>query len=142
VCIQKVCDVHTCAGIFKQSMGARNRVGIELSYRPVRLPTQPGGIVSLELILGLLESLKIRALLLPPTPPPHDLHFLLKLQILYYANFPTLPNVYVYTITKRGRKIPGFEPPTPPPPPRLIIESDRGTQHILAAPSPPARAYV
>ncbi len=25
------------AGIFKQSMGARNRVGIELSYRPARL---------------------------------------------------------------------------------------------------------
>ncbi len=26
-----------CAGIFKQSMGARNRVGIGMSYRPVRL---------------------------------------------------------------------------------------------------------
>ncbi len=26
-----------CAGIFKQSMGARNRVGIGLSYRPTRL---------------------------------------------------------------------------------------------------------
>jgi hypothetical protein len=26
-----------CAGIFKQSMGARNRVGIGLSYRPARL---------------------------------------------------------------------------------------------------------
>jgi hypothetical protein len=26
-----------CARIFKQSMGARNRVGIGLSYRPVRL---------------------------------------------------------------------------------------------------------
>jgi hypothetical protein len=26
-----------CAGIFKQSMGARNRVGIVLSYRPARL---------------------------------------------------------------------------------------------------------
>jgi hypothetical protein len=26
-----------CAGIFKQSMGARNRVGIELSYRSARL---------------------------------------------------------------------------------------------------------
>ncbi len=25
-----------CAGIFKQSMGARNRVGIGLSYRPAR----------------------------------------------------------------------------------------------------------
>jgi hypothetical protein len=27
----------TCAGIFKQSMGARNRLGIELSYRTARL---------------------------------------------------------------------------------------------------------
>jgi hypothetical protein len=27
----------TNAGIFKQSMGARNRVGIRLSYRPARL---------------------------------------------------------------------------------------------------------
>ncbi len=26
-----------CAGIFKQSMGARNRVGIELSFRAARL---------------------------------------------------------------------------------------------------------
>jgi hypothetical protein len=26
-----------CAGIFKQSMGARNQVGIRLSYRPARL---------------------------------------------------------------------------------------------------------
>jgi hypothetical protein len=26
-----------CAGIFKQSMGARNRVGIAFSYRPARL---------------------------------------------------------------------------------------------------------
>ncbi len=28
---------HTCAGIFKQSMGTRNRVGIGLSYQPTRL---------------------------------------------------------------------------------------------------------
>jgi hypothetical protein len=27
----------TCAGFFKQSVGARNRVGTELSYRPARL---------------------------------------------------------------------------------------------------------
>jgi hypothetical protein len=27
------------AGIFKQSMGARNRVGIGLSYRPARIHT-------------------------------------------------------------------------------------------------------
>ncbi len=35
--VQSTFDIHTCAGIFKQSMGARNRVGIGLSYRPVRL---------------------------------------------------------------------------------------------------------
>jgi hypothetical protein len=29
--------VVSSAGIFKQSMGARNRVGIRLSYRPARL---------------------------------------------------------------------------------------------------------
>jgi hypothetical protein len=29
--------VLNCAGIFKQSIGARNRVGIGLSYRPARL---------------------------------------------------------------------------------------------------------
>ncbi len=48
------------AGIFKQSMGARNRVGIGLSFLP-RQATQPGGIGSLESILGVLKSLKIRA---------------------------------------------------------------------------------
>ncbi len=36
-------------------MGARNRVGIGLSYQPARA----GGIVSLESLLGLLKSLKI-----------------------------------------------------------------------------------
>ncbi len=30
-------DNSSCAGIFKQSMEARNRVGIGLSYRPARL---------------------------------------------------------------------------------------------------------
>jgi hypothetical protein len=40
-------------------MGARNEVGIGLSYRPA---TQSGEIGSLESILGLLKSLKIRAL--------------------------------------------------------------------------------
>ncbi len=30
-------EVEGCPGIFKQSMGARNRVGIRLSYRPARL---------------------------------------------------------------------------------------------------------
>ncbi len=46
------------AGIFKQSMGARNRVWNGLSYRQA---THPGGIGSLESILGLFKSLKIRA---------------------------------------------------------------------------------
>jgi hypothetical protein len=69
------------AGIFKKSMGARHRGGIGFSYRPARLQasgihslasipgphkhlkvraqaTQPGGIGSLESILGLLKSLK------------------------------------------------------------------------------------
>jgi hypothetical protein len=41
-------------GIFKQSMGARNQVGIGLSYRHAMLHR-------LELIPGLLISLKIRA---------------------------------------------------------------------------------
>jgi hypothetical protein len=47
-------------GIFKQSMGARNRVGIGLLYRAARLHIV-GGIGSLESILGLLISLNIRA---------------------------------------------------------------------------------
>jgi hypothetical protein len=42
------------AGILEQSMGARNRVGIGLSYRPARL-----GIDYLKSIPGLLKSLKI-----------------------------------------------------------------------------------
>jgi hypothetical protein len=41
------------AGILEQSIGARNRVGIWLSYRPARLHRLA------ELIPGLLESLKI-----------------------------------------------------------------------------------
>ncbi len=45
-----------CAGIFIQSMGAMNRVGTGLSYRAA------GEIGSLESILGVLKSLKIRAL--------------------------------------------------------------------------------
>jgi hypothetical protein len=62
-----------CAGIFKQSMGARNRVGIGLSYQ--RQTTQPGGFYSLESILELLKSLKIRALMpmdLSVEVPSHD----------------------------------------------------------------------
>jgi hypothetical protein len=48
------------AGILKQSMGARNRVGIGLSYRPARLQ-KAGGIDSLESILLLHKRLKIPA---------------------------------------------------------------------------------
>jgi hypothetical protein len=40
-----------CAGIFKQSMVARNRVGTGLSYRPAHQATHPGGTSSLESIL-------------------------------------------------------------------------------------------
>ncbi len=36
-CPSNVTEVGTKAGIFKQSMGARNRVGIGLSYWPARL---------------------------------------------------------------------------------------------------------
>ncbi len=46
---------------FAGSMGARNRVGIGLSYWPAR-GHKAGVIDSLESILGLLKSLKIRAL--------------------------------------------------------------------------------
>jgi hypothetical protein len=46
------------AGILKQFMGARNRVGIGFSYRP----TRPAELIPLDQILGLLKSLKIRAL--------------------------------------------------------------------------------
>jgi hypothetical protein len=44
-----------CAGIFKQSMGARNRVGIGLSYRPTRLHS----LVELVPWTRLLGSLKV-----------------------------------------------------------------------------------
>ncbi len=47
-------------GILKHSMGARNRVGKVVV--PARQATHPGGIGSLESILGLLKSLKFRAL--------------------------------------------------------------------------------
>jgi hypothetical protein len=55
--------VYSNAGIFKQSTGARNRVGTRNRVVvQARQPTQPGGIGSLESILGFLKSLKIRAL--------------------------------------------------------------------------------
>ncbi len=60
-CITWTWNTFICAGIFKQSIGARNRVGLGLSYRYARLhTTQPCGIGSLQSILGLLKSLKIR----------------------------------------------------------------------------------
>jgi hypothetical protein len=48
----------SCAGILEQSMGARNQVGIGLSYRPAWLQRLT------ELIPGLLISLKIPYLIL------------------------------------------------------------------------------
>ncbi len=50
--------MKSSAGIFKQFMGARNREGVVV---PARQTTQPGGIGSLESIIWLLKSLKIRA---------------------------------------------------------------------------------
>jgi hypothetical protein len=47
------------AGIVEQSMGARNRA--DRVVVPARQATQPCRIGSLESILGLLKSLKIRA---------------------------------------------------------------------------------
>jgi hypothetical protein len=52
----------SCAGIFKQSVGTRKRVGIGLSYRPARLHRLLAEFDSLDSIPGLLKSLKIRAL--------------------------------------------------------------------------------
>jgi hypothetical protein len=42
-------------------MGARNRGGTGLSYRPARIHTQPAGTGSLKSILWLLKSVTIRA---------------------------------------------------------------------------------
>jgi hypothetical protein len=50
--------IDSIAGICKQFMRARNRVGIELSYRPARLH-RPGGIHSLESIPGFHKRSKI-----------------------------------------------------------------------------------
>ncbi len=56
------------AGIFKQSMRARNRVGRGLSFRPARL-RRLAELNPWNLFLELLKSLKIRALLSPPHSP-------------------------------------------------------------------------
>jgi hypothetical protein len=50
--------MRSCAGIFKQSVGARNRVGIGLSYRPARLHSL-AEIVPWNQFLGSLKVLKI-----------------------------------------------------------------------------------
>jgi hypothetical protein len=51
-----------CAGISKQSMGGLEPSGNRIVVPAARQATRPEGIGSLESILGLLESLKIRAL--------------------------------------------------------------------------------
>ncbi len=53
----KSTEINT-AGIFKQSMGARNRVGIGLLYRPARLHTELAELVLWNRILGFLKVLK------------------------------------------------------------------------------------
>jgi hypothetical protein len=63
-----VAQLMVCrAGIFKKSMGARNRGGIGLSYRPARLHRL--GEFTLESIPGLHKRLKIRAQVLCVTEP-------------------------------------------------------------------------
>jgi hypothetical protein len=44
----------TCAGIFKQFMGCRNRLGIELSHRPARLH-RPAELISWNRFLGSIK---------------------------------------------------------------------------------------
>ncbi len=59
MCLNGISSSVNSAGIFKQSMRTRNRVGMGLSYRPARLHSLANG--SLESILGLFKSLNIRA---------------------------------------------------------------------------------
>ncbi len=51
---------YSSAGIFKQPIGTRNRVGISLSYRPARL-RRLAALVSCNRFLVSFKSLKIRA---------------------------------------------------------------------------------
>ncbi len=67
-CFSLLFSLLYCAGIFKQSMRAMNRVVIGLARQAI----QPCGIGSLESILGLLKSLKIRVLILIAFPPCAD----------------------------------------------------------------------
>ncbi len=72
----KICLEEACAGIFKQSMRARNRVGIRLQA------TGADGSDALESILGRLKNLKKQVQLykgvgmggLTPAPPPPHHH--------------------------------------------------------------------
>ena len=50
-------QIDISAGIFKQSMGARNRVGIGLSYRPAKLHSL-AELVPWNRFLGFLKVLK------------------------------------------------------------------------------------
>ncbi len=61
--VNPLVDTQGSAGIYKQSMGTRNRVEIGLSYRPARLHRLAKSIriIQLESIPGLLKSFKIRA---------------------------------------------------------------------------------
>ncbi len=79
----------SCAGIFKQSMGARHPSRNRLVV-PARQVAQPGGIGSLESSLGLLKSLKIRALDTPPPPPPYVLYMLQNILIVGQGKRATL----------------------------------------------------
>jgi hypothetical protein len=55
--IESRCLLATVSGIFKQSMGARNRVGIGLAYRPARFHSLVE-LVSWNRFLGSLKVLK------------------------------------------------------------------------------------
>ncbi len=80
--------------IYVQYMGARNRVGIGLSYRPARLHTaQPGGIGSLESILGFLKSIKIRALSRHPFYLHTRIRFFKLLRILWIKQSAVLQSL-------------------------------------------------
>jgi hypothetical protein len=82
-----VCVLYTmslvCAGIFEQSMGARIRVRIGLSYRPARLHRLA------ESISGLHNSFKIGALF-PSVCTVHSMN-------------KSYKNISVYTIQAKGR---------------------------------------
>jgi hypothetical protein len=61
-----------CAGILEQSMGARNREGIELSYRPVRL-SRLAKLIPRNEFLGSLKVFKFGALCFYSVPSTHRL---------------------------------------------------------------------